>query len=157
MPLIVDFVLHRHNIVRVSAMVELALGLKAERVALSAVRPRGWASKNAGALALAPGEIDQARATVEMLRRERGIAIDFDAAGDAAARDRWLLVRPSGRVLPFEGAEEMSGLGDWNVKQSGLAEIWNALLSAGAEPPAQIEIPHRSEPVASATYSYRRM
>ena len=48
--LTVNLVVHRANIQRIGAMVDLALALKASRIEIAHVQYYGWALKNRGAL-----------------------------------------------------------------------------------------------------------
>jgi len=135
LPLTVNVVVHRANIGRVEAMVEMALSLGASRVEIAHVQYYGWAAKNRAALMPTRAQVDEAVRQVEMLRAKHHGRIVIDAVvPDYYARypkpcvggwgRRSLNVTPAGRVLPCHAAEIIPGLEFWNVRQHSLAEIW---------------------------------
>jgi pyrroloquinoline quinone biosynthesis protein E len=135
LPLTVNVVVHRANIARIGAMVELAIGLNAKRVEIAHVQYYGWALKNRAALMPSREQVERAAAEVEELRRVHQGRIVIDAVvPDYHARfpkpcvggwgRRSLNVTPSGRVLPCHAAEAIPGLEFWNVRDRSLADIW---------------------------------
>ena len=137
LPLTVNMVVHRANIARVGAMVELALALGASRVEIAHVQYYGWALENRAALMPSREQVEQAVAEVERLREVHRGRIVIDAVvPDYYARypkpcvggwgRRSLNVTPAGRVLPCHAAEVIPGLEFWNVREHSLGEIWRA-------------------------------
>jgi pyrroloquinoline quinone biosynthesis protein E len=137
LPLTVNMVVHRANIARVGAMVELALALGASRVEIAHVQYYGWALENRAALMPSQSQVEQAVAEVERLREVHRGRIVIDAVvPDYYARypkpcvggwgRRSLNVTPAGRVLPCHAAEVIPGLEFWNVREHSLGEIWRA-------------------------------
>ena len=137
LPLTVNVVVHRANIGRVEAMVELALSLGAGRVEIAHVQYYGWALKNRAALMPTREQVEQAVADVERLRTKYHGRIVIDAVvPDYYARfpkpcvggwgRRSLNVTPAGRVLPCHAAEVIPGLEFWNVREHSLGDIWRA-------------------------------
>jgi pyrroloquinoline quinone biosynthesis protein E len=137
LPLTVNLVVHRANIERIAAMVELAIGLKAARIEIAHVQYYGWALKNRAALMPTAEQVARAVAEVDELRRRHHGRIVIDAVvPDYHARTpkpcvggwgrRSLNVTPSGRVLPCHAAESIPGLEFWNVRDHSLGEIWAA-------------------------------
>jgi pyrroloquinoline quinone biosynthesis protein E len=137
LPLTVNLVVHRANIERIGAMVDLALELKAGRIEIAHVQYYGWALKNRAALMPTGDQVRRAAAEVEELRRKHHGRIVIDAVvPDYHARypkpcvggwgRRSLNVTPSGKVLPCHAAESIPGLEFWNVRDHSLAEIWAA-------------------------------
>jgi PqqA peptide cyclase len=135
LPLTVNVVVHRANIERIPAMVDLALALGASRVEIAHVQYYGWALKNRDALMPTREQVARAAEAVEELRRAHHGRIVIDAVvPDYYARypkpcvggwgRRSLNVTPSGKVLPCHAAETIPGLEFWNVKQHSLADIW---------------------------------
>jgi PqqA peptide cyclase len=135
LPLTVNVVVHRTNIERISAMVELALELGASRVEIAHVQYYGWALANRATLMPEGEQVARAAAEVEELRRRHHGRIVIDAvAPDYYARypkpcvggwgRRSLNVTPSGKVLPCHAAETIPGLTFWNVTEHALADIW---------------------------------
>jgi pyrroloquinoline quinone biosynthesis protein E len=135
LPLTVNVVVHRANIGRVEAMVDLALSLGAGRVEIAHVQYYGWALKNRAALMPTREQVEQAVADVERLRAKHHGRIVIDAVvPDYYARfpkpcvggwgRRSLNVTPAGKVLPCHAAEVIPGLEFWNVREHSLGDIW---------------------------------
>ncbi len=135
LPLTVNVVVHRANIERVGAMVELALELGASRVEIAHVQYYGWALANRAILMPEREQVARAAAEVEELRQRHHGRIVIDAVvPDYYARypkpcvggwgRRSLNVTPSGKVLPCHAAETIPGLTFWNVTEHALADIW---------------------------------
>jgi len=135
LPLTVNMVVHRVNIGRVEAMVELALSLGATRVEIAHVQYYGWALKNRASLMPTREQVEEAVRQVELLRAEHQGRIVIDAVvPDYYARfpkpcvggwgRRSLNLTPAGRVLPCHAAEVIPGLEFWNVRERSLANIW---------------------------------
>lgn len=135
MPLTVNMVVHRSNIERIAAMVELALALDASRVEIAHVQYYGWAMRNRATLMPTRAQVERARAIVEDLRARHHGRIVIDAVvPDYHARypkpclggwaRRSLNINPSGRVLPCHAAEVIPGLEFWSVREHALADIW---------------------------------
>ena len=131
LPLTVNLVVHRANIERIGAMVDLALELKASRIEIAHVQYYGWALKNRAALMPTRAQVERALAEVEELRKRHHGRIVIDAVvPDYHARfpkpcvggwgRRSLNVTPSGRVLPCHAAESIPGLEFWNVREHSL-------------------------------------
>jgi pyrroloquinoline quinone biosynthesis protein E len=135
--LTINLVVHRANIERIGAMVDLALALKASRIEIAHVQYYGWALKNRGQLMPTREQVERAAAEVDELRRRHQGHIVIDAVlPDYHARfpkpcvggwgRRSLNVTPSGKVLPCHAAESIPGLEFWNVRGHSLAEIWTS-------------------------------
>ena len=133
--LTINLVVHRANIERIGAMVDLALALKASRIEIAHVQYYGWALKNRAALMPTRGQVERAVAEVEELRQRHQGRIVIDAVvPDYHARfpkpcvggwgRRSLNVTPSGKVLPCHAAELIPDLEFWNVQDHSLADIW---------------------------------
>jgi PqqA peptide cyclase len=129
-------VVHRQNLARLDALIELALELGAQRLEVAHVQYYGWARANLGALLPSAEQLDAATACVEAARvRLRGrlridyVIPDFHAELPKACMDGWgrrfLGVTPSGDVLPCQAAQTLPGLRFENVRERALAEIWN--------------------------------
>ncbi len=135
LPLTVNAVIHRANIDRIAAMVELALELSAKRVEIAHVQYYGWALKNRAALMPSREQVERAVAVVDQLRRRYDGEIVIDAVvPDYHARypkpcvggwgRRSLNVMPDGMVLPCHAAQTIPGLEFWSVREHSLADIW---------------------------------
>jgi pyrroloquinoline quinone biosynthesis protein E len=134
--LTINAVIHRHNAMRVGAIVAMAAELGAERVEIAHVQYYGWAIVNRGALLPSRAQAEQAVAEIEELRAAyRGrlvidaVTPDYFARFPKACMGGWgtrsLNVTPSGRVLPCHAAETIPALTFWNVREHSLADIWH--------------------------------
>jgi pyrroloquinoline quinone biosynthesis protein E len=135
LPLTVNAVIHRANVARAGAMVELAIALGARRVEIAHTQYYGWAMVNRAALLPSRAEAEAAVAEVERLKAvHQGTLVidhvipDYHARYPKACMGGWarrtLNVTPSGKVLPCHAAETIPGLEFWNVRDHSLAEIW---------------------------------
>jgi pyrroloquinoline quinone biosynthesis protein E len=136
LPLTVNMVVHRANIIRVEPMVELALSLGATRVEIAHVQYYGWALKNHAQLMPTRTQVERAVEVVERLRKQHhgqividAVVPDYYARFPKACVGGWgrrsLNVTPSGKVLPCHAAETIPGLEFWNVREHSLADIWD--------------------------------
>jgi pyrroloquinoline quinone biosynthesis protein E len=135
MPLTINAVIHRANIGRVGAMVELAVELGARRVEIAHTQYYGWADKNRAQLMPSREEVGLALDEVERARTVHAgtIVIDY-VAPDYHARypkpcmqgwaRRTMNITPSGKALPCHAAEVIPGLEFWNIADHSLEEIW---------------------------------
>ncbi len=135
-PLTVNAVMHRANIARSAAMVELAVALGASRVEIAHTQYYGWALPNRAALMPTRAETEAAVADVEGLRKRYAgdividlVIPDYHANYPKACMGGWakqfINVTPSGKVLPCHASETIPGLEFWNVKDHGLDDIWH--------------------------------
>jgi pyrroloquinoline quinone biosynthesis protein E len=133
--LTINAVIHKHNIMRIPEMIEHALQLGAQRIEIAHVQYYGWAMPNRAALMPGRAEAQAAVAQIEELRRAYhgrividAVTPDYFAKYPKACMGGWgkrsFNVTPSGRVLPCHAAETIPGLEFWNVRDHGLAEIW---------------------------------
>ncbi|HEY3637008.1 MAG TPA: pyrroloquinoline quinone biosynthesis protein PqqE [Rhizomicrobium sp.] len=135
LPLTANFVVHRQNIERIGAMIELAVSLGAQRSEIAHVQYYGWALKNRGALIPTRDQLESATVIVEAARKRlNGVLVidyvvpDYYAKRPKACMGGWgrrfLNITPSGKVLPCHAAESIEGLVFENVRERPLAEIW---------------------------------
>ncbi len=133
--LTINVVVHRANISRVAAFVEMAAALGAGRVEIAHAQYYGWALRNRKALMPTRAQVTQAMQEMESIRpRYVGrlvidmVVPDYYARRPKACMGGWarrsLNVTPSGRVLPCHAAESIPGLQFWSVRDRPLAEIW---------------------------------
>jgi PqqA peptide cyclase len=142
-PLTVNVVVHRANVERMVAMVDLAIALGASRVEIAHVQYYGWALRNRAALMPKAEQTAFAVKTVEELRQRHHGKIVIDAVTpDYYARfpkpcvggwgQRSLNVTPTGKVLPCHAAETIPDLEFWSVRDHSLADIWTISPSFNA-------------------------
>ena len=134
-PLTVNCVVHRANIDRIRAMVELAVSIGASRVEIAHVQYYGWALRNRASLMPTADQVPRAVKAVEELRKRYHGKIVIDAVlPDYYARfpkpcvggwgRRSLNVTPAGKVLPCHAAEMIPNLEFWHVQDHSLGDIW---------------------------------
>jgi pyrroloquinoline quinone biosynthesis protein E len=134
--LTINAVIHRANIDRVGAMVELAASLDAGRIEIAHAQYYGWAWRNRQALMPTRQQVEQAMQDMPGLRQRFAgrlvidmVIPDYYARRPKACVGGWgrrsLNVTPSGRVLPCHAAETIPGLTIWSVRDHPLADIWN--------------------------------
>jgi pyrroloquinoline quinone biosynthesis protein E len=137
LPLTVNAVIHRANVGRAAAMVDLAIELGARRVEIAHVQYYGWALVNRAALLPSRADAMAAIETIEGLKKAYAGRIvidhvipDYHARYPKACMGGWgrrtLNVTPSGKVLPCHAAETIPGLVFWNVREHALTDIWAA-------------------------------
>jgi len=135
-PLSLNFVIHRHNIDRLSQMINLAEALGAGRVELANVQFYGWAFRNRAALLPTREQVDRARAIATAAKARLADKIDiFYVLPDYYETrpkpclngwgQRYLTVNPTGDVLPCPTASSaIPDLRLENVRTRDLDWIW---------------------------------
>jgi PqqA peptide cyclase len=135
LPLTLNAVVHRQNLERLPAMIELAVELDCGRLEVAHVQYYGWGLANRRALIPTRGQIETAtRTVVEARQRLAGrlvidyVVPDYYARRPKACMGGWgrqfLNITPNGRVLPCHAAETIEGLSFESVHERPLAEIW---------------------------------
>ncbi len=135
LPLTVNAVIHRANVLRAGKMVELAVKLGARRVEIAHTQYYGWALANRAALMPTRAEAEAAIAEVEALKKTyAGVIVidhvipDYHARYPKACMGGWakrgLNVTPSGKALPCHAAESIPDLVFWNVRDRSIEDIW---------------------------------
>jgi PqqA peptide cyclase len=134
LPLTVNVVLHRANLERVGAVVEMAERLRADRLELASVQMVSWALENAQTLLPTGAQIEHARSVAQEARERLAGAMavvfvlpDWHADRPRACMDGWgrrfVVVAPDGTVLPCHAARVLP-LPFESVRDSSLARIW---------------------------------
>lgn len=135
-PLTLNAVIHRHNIARVPALIELAVALDAGRLEVAHAQYYGWALANRAALLPTRAQLDEATACV-MAARERlkgRLAIDYVPPDYYARRPkacmggwgrRFMVVAPDGAILPCHAARAIPDLEFPNVRETSLEAAWS--------------------------------
>ncbi len=137
LPLTLNAVVHRQNLDRLPAMIDLALELGAGRMEVAHVQYYGWALANRDALMPTRAQLDAATATVEAARAaHRGrLVIDYVVPDYYATRpkscmggwgQRFLAVTPAGRILPCHAAESLPGFDFPDARVTSLREAWES-------------------------------
>jgi pyrroloquinoline quinone biosynthesis protein E len=133
-PLTVNVVLHRQNIDRIGAILQLAEELGADRVELANTQYYGWAWRNRAALLPSRSQLEQAEEVVSAARtRLKGrmdviyVLPDYYSRYPKPCMGGWaqrqLTVAPNGDVLPCPAAQTLP-LPRASVRADSLARIW---------------------------------
>jgi pyrroloquinoline quinone biosynthesis protein E len=134
LPLTLNVVLHRENIDRIEAVVEMAERLGADRLELANVQLVSWALLNRLTLLPSAAQLARARAVAfEARRRHMGamqvvfVLPDWHADRPRACMDGWgrrfAVVAPDGAVLPCQAARTLP-LTFETVRARPIREVW---------------------------------
>ncbi len=135
LPLTINAPVHRLNLDRLDDTIELAVAFGADRLEVAHVQYHGWALRNRAALMPTHEQLERSVDVVTAARaRLRGIlAIDFVVPDYYAALPkacmggwgrRFLVVTPSGRILPCHAASSIPGLDFASVLEQSLRDAW---------------------------------
>jgi pyrroloquinoline quinone biosynthesis protein E len=135
LPLTANLVVHRRNLARLPAMIDMATGLGAARIEVAHVQYYGWALANRAALLPTEAQLAAADAIVAAARaRLKGrVVIDYVPPDYFARRPkacmsgwgrRFINITPSGKALPCHAAETLPGIAFPSVTTESLADIW---------------------------------
>ena len=134
LPLTLNVVLHRENLERVEAIIELARDLDAERLELANVQFHGWARLNRAALMPTEGQLSHAAQAVRRFRATQRrpeivhVLPDHWSGRPKPCMGGWgrknVVVTPEGVVQPCQEAGSL-GLEFWRVGERDLATCWN--------------------------------
>jgi len=133
-PMVMNCVLHRHNLPHVDKIIDMALELGAEYLELANTQYYGWAFLNRAHLLPTKQEVEAAEAVVERYRQRIGnrmriffVVPDYYADRPKACMNGWgavfLCVAPDGTALPCHAARQLP-LSYPNVTGTSLREIW---------------------------------
>ena len=136
LPLSLNVVLHRRNLVRLDAIIELAHELGARQLELANVQFYGWAFTNRDQLLPTRAQVATAFSTAAAARKRLQGVMDViyvlpDYFGDFPKPcmqgwgRKYLTVNPRGEVLPCPTASAIPGMKFDNVRDQSLAAIWS--------------------------------
>ncbi|KWR90785.1 pyrroloquinoline quinone biosynthesis protein PqqE [Cupriavidus sp. IDO] len=134
-PMVMNCVLHRHNLPHVGAIIEMALRMGAEYLELANTQYYGWAWENRLALMPTGEQLREAEAVVNDYRARIGrqcqilfVVPDYFEQRPKKCMNGWgttfLGVAPDGTALPCHAARMLPGLVLPNVAAQTLREIW---------------------------------
>lgn len=134
-PLTINVVLHRLNIEHVPAMIAQAAELGAQRLELANTQYYAWALENRTALMPTAAQLDQVEPIVREAReRYQGtmeiayVRADYYSEFPKACMGGWannyMVIIPTGEVLPCHAAHEIPGLHFDSVRDQSLTTIW---------------------------------
>jgi pyrroloquinoline quinone biosynthesis protein E len=131
----VNVVLHRANLDRIEAIIDMAATLEADRLELANTQYYGWGLRNRGALQPTREQVERSREIADRaIQRYRGrmqityVLPDYYESFPKACYGGWgkvyLVVAPNGAVLPCHGATQITSLTFDNVREHSLQWIW---------------------------------
>ena len=134
-PMVMNCVLHRHNLPHVDKIIDMALELDAEYLELANTQYYGWAMKNQQQLMPTLEQVRQAERVVNDYRARIGnrcrllfVVPDYYEDRPKACMNGWgavfLAVAPDGAALPCHNARSLPGLALPSVKEASLRWIW---------------------------------
>lgn len=136
-------VLHARNLDSVDDIIALAERFGVKRLELANAQFYGWGLRNRDTLLPSREQVDRATASVQDAReRLRGrmeisyVLADYYEVFPKPCMHGWgnrfLTVAPDGRVLPCPAAAAIASLAFENVRERGLAEIWEHSIAFNA-------------------------
>lgn len=134
-PMVMNCVLHRHNLAHVGTIIEMALQMDAEYLELANTQYYGWAWENRLALMPTQEQLRDAEAVVKQYRARVGrqcqilfVVPDYFEPRPKKCMNGWgttfLGVAPDGTALPCHAARMLPGLVLPNVTTQSLRAIW---------------------------------
>ncbi len=135
LPLTINFVVHRLNLERIDAMVELAAAMGARRVELASAQFHGWAYLNRRHLMPSRAQNDRAEARARTAAAQFAgvmevvfVRNDYLAGAPKPCMGGWgrgtIVIDPAGRAMPCQAAASIPGLEFVNVRTAPLGTIW---------------------------------
>ncbi|TWI69134.1 pyrroloquinoline quinone biosynthesis protein E [Pseudoduganella lurida] len=135
-PMVMNCVLHRHNLPHVDRIIDMALELGAEYLELANTQYYGWAMKNRAQLMPTRDQVRAAEQVVADYRARIGkrcrilfVVPDYFEDRPKACMGGWgavfLGVAPDGLALPCHNARDLPGLDLPNIHEASLADIWH--------------------------------
>ena len=134
-PMVMNVVLHRHNLDHVGTIIDMALALDAQYLELANTQYYGWAWKNRLALMPNREQLSRAEAVVNDYRGRIGdrcqlifVVPDYFEGRPKACMNGWgkvfLAIAPDGLAMPCQAARELPGLDLPNIQTSSIRDIW---------------------------------
>ena len=134
-PMVMNCVLHRHNLPHVGQIIEMALDLGAEYLELANVQYYGWAWVNRDHLMPTRAQLQEAEAVVQGWRERIGkqcrllfVVPDYFEERPKACMNGWgsvfLSIAPDGLAMPCHNARDLPRLQLPNVREHAIADIW---------------------------------
>jgi pyrroloquinoline quinone biosynthesis protein E len=134
-PLTINVVLHRQNLDRIEAIIDLAEQLGAARLELANTQYQGWAAINMAGLMPTHEQLAAGEAAVIRARDRLGSAMqilwvlpDYYEEYPKPCMGGWghdaILIAPNGDVLPCQAASSIPEMAFDNIRERPLREIW---------------------------------
>ncbi|MCU0955797.1 MAG: pyrroloquinoline quinone biosynthesis protein PqqE [Hydrogenophaga sp.] len=139
-PMVMNCVLHRHNLPHVRKIIDMAVALEAEYLELANTQYYGWAWVNRDHLMPTRDELERAEAEVRAFRAEQEaqtgghrcrvlfVVPDYFERRPKACMNGWgsvfLSIAPDGMAMPCHNARDLPGLALPSVTTTPVADIW---------------------------------
>jgi len=134
-PMVLNVVLHRHNIDHVGEILDMAERMGAQYVELANTQYYGWAWLNRDQLLPSRAQLERAEVITQRYRErlEGRMKIYFVVPDYFETRPKacmsglgsvFLAIAPDGTAMPCHAARMLPGLELPNVRSSGIREIW---------------------------------
>jgi pyrroloquinoline quinone biosynthesis protein E len=134
-PMVLNVVLHRHNIDHVGEILDMADRMGAQYVELANTQYYGWAWLNREQLLPSRAQLERAEAVTQRFRAQVGarMKIYFVVPDYFETRPKpcmsglgsvFLAIAPDGIAMPCHAARMLPGLTLPNVREAGIREIW---------------------------------
>jgi PqqA peptide cyclase len=134
-PMVLNIVLHRHNIEQLDQILDMAIALKADYVELANTQYYGWGFHNREQLLPTREQLRRAeRIANEYRERVKGqmklyyVVPDYYEERPKACMNGWgnvfLTVTPDGMALPCHAARQLPGIEFPNVRDASVEWIW---------------------------------
>lgn len=134
-PMVLNCVLHRHNLPHIDKIIEMALELDAEYLELANTQYYGWAMKNRQQLMPTREQLRDAEVVVNTYREKIGkrcqllfVVPDYFEDRPKACMNGWgsvfLGIAPDGMALPCHNARDLPGLELPSVRDMTVRQIW---------------------------------
>ena len=134
-PMVMNCVLHRHNLPHVDKIIDMALEMGAEYLELANTQYYGWAWVNRDQLMPTREQLQEAEAVVQRYREKIGnrcrilfVVPDYFENRPKPCMNGWgsvfLSIAPDGVAMPCHNARELPGLSLPSVTQQSISDIW---------------------------------
>ncbi|QAA92740.1 pyrroloquinoline quinone biosynthesis protein PqqE [Pollutimonas thiosulfatoxidans] len=135
-PMVLNVVLHRHNLDHVGRIIEMAAEMQVEFLELANTQYYGWGLLNRAQLLPTREQLQRAEETVNAYRQQFGHAMrilfvvpDYFEDRPKACMNGWgsvfLGIAPDGTALPCHAARTLPGIEFPNVTEQSLHDIWH--------------------------------
>jgi pyrroloquinoline quinone biosynthesis protein E len=135
-PMVMNCVLHRHNLPHVDKIIEMAVDLGAEYLELANTQYYGWALHNRDHLLPTREQLQEAEVVVQRYRAKLGqqcrllfVVPDYFEERPKACMNGWgkvfLSIAPDGTAMPCHNAGSLPGLVLPNVREHSIRHIWH--------------------------------
>lgn len=135
-PMVLNVVIHRHNIDRMDRILDMAVELDADYVELANTQYYGWAWHNREHLLPDREQLARAEAVAKRYQSELSekmrilyVVPDYYEERPKACMNGWgnifLTVAPDGTALPCQAARQLPGIDFPNVRERSIDWIWN--------------------------------